>query len=423
MDCNVCCETVTKRNIVVCLACDFESCKKCIKTYLLDTSQDPHCMSCKHVWTRDFLINSTSKSWVDKDLKKHRENTLFEREKSMMPATQGAVEEYLEKKKVYEELQKLGEQRRKLESQVMEIRNKMYDLRNPEQQQKERKQFIRKCPGENCKGFLSTAWKCGICESNVCKDCNEIYLDKDTHVCNEEAKKTVEFLAKDTKPCPSCGTMIHKIEGCDQMFCIECKAGFSWIRGTIEKGVIHNPHYYALLRNNPGMEVRRNPGDFDCGGLPNLYLYMSKIKKLSQKNVCKKHIDLLLEIHRQVHHIQEVEIPNYYVPDNIHQNESERISYMLNEIDEQNFKRKIQMKEKKNQKKSEIHEVLQMVHSTTSDIIRNLLDSLDNIKNDDFKEKFNELRKIQSYANDALENISQTYSNCVVPYITLTNHL
>ena len=26
---------------------------------------------------------------------------------------------------------------------------------------------------KDCRGFLSTAYKCGICNSHICKDCNE----------------------------------------------------------------------------------------------------------------------------------------------------------------------------------------------------------------------------------------------------------
>lgn len=421
MECTICCETVTNKNIVTCIACDFDSCKKCIKTYLLDTSQDPHCMSCKHVWTRDFLIICTSKSWVDKELKQHRENVLFEREKSMMPATQGAVEVYLDRKKFDAEYAKLYDEKKELQRQLRDITTRMTDLRYP-QDARERKQFVRKCPGDNCKGFLSTAWKCGICESNVCKECNEIYLDKDDHVCDEDAKKTVEFLAKDTKPCPSCGTMIHKIEGCDQMFCIECKSGFSWTRGTIEKGVIHNPHYYALLQNNPDMEIRRNPGDFECGGLPSLHLHIHTIRKLSSETSSKRNIDILVSLHRGIRHIEQVELPRYYVADNIHENEAERIHYMLNHLDEDSFKRKIQIKEKKNQKKKQIHEVFEMVRSTSSDIVRTIFDTLDTYSNHNIEQKFAEIKQIQNYANVALENISKTFSNCRIgPVILLPN--
>ena len=34
------------------------------------------------------------------------------------------------------------------------------------------------------------------------------------HNCNENDLATAEFINNDTKSCPTCGTGIHKIEGC-----------------------------------------------------------------------------------------------------------------------------------------------------------------------------------------------------------------
>ena len=79
-----------------------------------------------------------------------------------------------------------------------------------------------------------------------------------------DTKATAELLSKDTKPCPKCSIPIHKLEGCDQMWCTQCHTGFSWKRGTIENR-IHNPHYYEWQRQNNGGQAPRNPGDFECG--------------------------------------------------------------------------------------------------------------------------------------------------------------
>ena len=57
----------------------------------------------------------------------------------------------------------------------------------------------------------------------------------------------MEFLNKDTKPCPHCGTMIFKISGCSQIFCVDCHTAWDWNTSKIITGVIHNPHYYEFL--------------------------------------------------------------------------------------------------------------------------------------------------------------------------------
>ena len=38
----------------------------------------------------------------------------------------------------------------------------------------QKKVFIRKCGVEDCRGFLSEQWKCGLCDTTTCKKCLEI---------------------------------------------------------------------------------------------------------------------------------------------------------------------------------------------------------------------------------------------------------
>ena len=50
-ECSICCEKYNKSThaMVVCEFgdCGFTSCKACVRTYLLGTTLDPHCMNCK----------------------------------------------------------------------------------------------------------------------------------------------------------------------------------------------------------------------------------------------------------------------------------------------------------------------------------------------------------------------------------------
>lgn len=121
------------------------------------------------------------------------------------------------------------------------------------------------CPVADCRGFADSKWDCGVCGVAICPDCHS--LKETDHVCSSDTLKTIQLLEQDTKQCPKCNTMIHKINGCDQMWCTVCRTAFSWTTGEIEGGVIHNPHYY-LWRNGGGIQ-QRNPGDEACGGVPN----------------------------------------------------------------------------------------------------------------------------------------------------------
>ena len=132
----------------------------------------------------------------------------------------------------------------------------------------ESKKFVMQCQNSGCRGMLSTQYKCGICTKHTCPKCFlAIEGEKDDHVCKQEDMDTVEELRKNTRPCPNCGLRISKIDGCDQMWCIECKTAFSWSKGTVEKGVVHNPHYYQWMRQNGA--VPRNPNEHNegCGNI------------------------------------------------------------------------------------------------------------------------------------------------------------
>jgi len=107
----------------------------------------------------------------------------------------------------------------------------------------EKRKFIKACPVTDCRGFLSTQWKCGLCSVKVCNKCHDP-ITKVSHICDEEKVASIALIATEAKPCPKCSAMISKVSGCDQMFCTECKTAFSWRTGKIETGVMHNPHYF-----------------------------------------------------------------------------------------------------------------------------------------------------------------------------------
>jgi hypothetical protein len=79
-----------------------------------------------------------------------------------------------------------------------------------------RREFVMKCADENCRGFLSSAYKCGTCEKWTCPDCLLIIgPEKDAeHTCNPDTVETAKAIKAETRPCPKCGTRISKIDGC-----------------------------------------------------------------------------------------------------------------------------------------------------------------------------------------------------------------
>ena len=89
-DCSVCCEKYNKSNhkLISCpYNCDFSACKTCIRTYLLGTTADPHCMNCKKGWDEKFLVENLNRAFCDKEYKNHRKQLLMDREISKLPET------------------------------------------------------------------------------------------------------------------------------------------------------------------------------------------------------------------------------------------------------------------------------------------------------------------------------------------------
>ena len=69
---------------------------------------------------------------------------------------------------------------------------------------------------------------------------------------------------KDTKKCPKCNYGITKIDGCDVMFCTNCKTSFNWQTLKILTKNLHNPHYIEYLRQNPNATRDRINLNLQC---------------------------------------------------------------------------------------------------------------------------------------------------------------
>jgi hypothetical protein len=134
--------------------------------------------------------------------------------------TQPAVENEIKKEQLNEEIAELSIAMEKIKQQLNEKKRELYSIKYKKIEDciKEKRKFIRKCPKDNCKGFLSTALKCEICGYYSCKDCRELKgkteEEKNNHVCDKSILESVKLLEKDSKECPKCSAMIFKIDGC-----------------------------------------------------------------------------------------------------------------------------------------------------------------------------------------------------------------
>ena len=305
---------LTTRKLISCLYCNFEACRTCCETYMLNESV-PKCMntSCGREWTRLFISSNFTNQFISTKLKKHREQLLFEQEKALLPATQPIVENMIKQDEIRGRIRLLDDEIHQIYLRRRELEGDIRNLDRNRTTHTQRAEFVRACPDSECRGFLSTQWKCGICQKWACPECHEIKgLTRDVeHTCNPDNVATARLLANDTKPCPNCRTGIFKIDGCDQMWCTQCHTAFNWRTGRIEQ-VVHNPHYFEWLRRN-GSEVPRNPGDIPCGGHHHLThrvyedIRTTLLSKFPDHWLYKPSIDITGSIIRNIIHMRFVE--------------------------------------------------------------------------------------------------------------------
>jgi hypothetical protein len=369
---------------------------------------------CNKEWSRKFIATHFTKKFISTNLKTHREKVLYDQQRALLPATQPLVERNIKLEKIDSEIEELKQAYNK----IRRIMNEKYTekravMTGANATRGERATFVRACPDENCRGFLSSQWKCGLCEKWTCNHCHVLKgPDRNIeHTCNPDDIATAELLANDTKPCPSCGTGIFKIDGCDQMWCTSCNTGFSWRTGRIEN-TIHNPHYFEWLRRNGG-QIPRAEGEIQCGReIDNhtaIHIRNRLEKHKTKPNYNDYKIKIAFDVCRAVIHNR---YTGYYNEvDATHANEELRISYMRGRIDEETFKRTIQRNDKKYEKRRAIRDVVLLINTSATDIIYRFMEEIRSRDWDCNCSTLDEFIQLREYANNLLDEVSKTYNS------------
>lgn len=485
--CGVCMDNYTSiiRKKCVCKYCKADSCSKCIERYLLERHEDAHCLHCRVNYNDAALNEICTKTYIQHTYFKHRQEVLINRERANLPGLQDvAIDERQKRnneikindiKKDITELEKVRDVimtqyntiytdyysklaarldtstiRKQLDDLLVKsdefrikIANKREDInkikyphvyglptngvKKPEE---ERKKFIRRCTRNGCQGFLSTAWKCGICEYYSCSKCfvNKTKKQDDPHECLKEDVETAEMIKKDSKPCPNCGEFIMKVSGCDQMYCISCQTPWSWNTGkVVTSGPIHNPHYYEWMKRNGGA-APRNPADIPCGGYPNAW----ELRRMP-KGLPNKITHLFFEFHRICQELQDISERTYRSHIDNTTTNNVNVKFLLGDFDEKHWGQLLGKNERKRKRDAEVQEIFAAFRMVAVE----LLNRVQNYRSEDgkirtftelptkeaelFLEGLNvEINALINMINDALRNasISYTYS---VPYINLDN--
>jgi hypothetical protein len=224
-------------------------------------------------------------------------------------------------------------------------------------------------------------------------------LVEEGHECDPDAKASIAMIHRDTKPCPKCGTFIHKLSGCTQMWCPDCHTAFNFNTGAVELGRIHNPHYLEF-RKNGGMTSREH-GDIPCGGIPSFaeLRQMSAPEGIMRFRITLNHLDREIDwISRRPLGYGRVASPR-----------EARINFMLGSITEAWFKKNLQKMDKQRDKDKDITDIYRMMIDTGGDALRQY--ALEPEKIEDIHATINELI---AYANDVIKDIHSRFT-CRLP--------
>ena len=401
--CMICAEDFNKttRRAVECFRCHKEVCRSCIEKFLLGQVQDPHCMfpDCGVAWDRMFLGQEMTAMFMTKAFAKHRETVLYDRERALLPDTMPLVEMEQRATKMDEQIRDLGIQIQILKNRQNSLmrdrdairRNieRVYngavrpvDAENAEVAQqgggavegehdRNMVHYRRACSRDGCHGFISShTGHCASCNRHTCRRCNVLLPEEDeartAHECEEGDLLQWQEIQRSTRPCPGCSTRIMKTTGCDQMWCPQCHTAFRWSTGQIERGAIHNPHYYEWMfsqnRRGPA-EQRRGAEDEDLMAAVCVEGNLPGIATLRQKLMVDPNAEMdarIVRFHRTVSHYANTVIQTGEQITRRHHRKQmmARVKFLTNSITDTQFRNRLQRLDKEVSKTLEYHRVL-----------------------------------------------------------------
>jgi hypothetical protein len=398
-------------------------------------------MNCKKGWDEKFLVEKLNRSFCNNEYKVYRKELLIDREMSKLPETMHLAERQkrveVEEKKITEITNKIKILNAEANALLATRHQVSLDIQHIKQGSDEngkapdRRKFIMACPNENCRGYLSTQYKCELCELFTCPHCIELigYSKTEPHECNADSVATAEMIKKETKPCPSCGIRIFKISGCNQMWCTECKVAFNYNTGQIDTGVVHNPHYYTHIAQQNGGQTPRNPRDVLCGGLLDISsLYRGVFKKLQQAIADKNEYQVLIlyigDLHRVISHITYVELARCRTAvRELENNTNLRVQYILGKTSKQEIGDQVYRQDLKRKRETELIHLFELLSVVGIENFGSIYDIHKKVTPENLLGEINKkillLNNLREYCNKEFAKISVTYNRKTM-YITDT---
>lgn len=375
---------------IVCKECNIPMCNLCSRLFLL--LNDCKCINCNNdIIDKDKISKVYTQGYYNKFFKKGKNKKLTDEFKQNILDVTEVVKNKFKKNIEYTEFVIM----------LYEIRYGTRTIGSNIKSEKNKKQFIKKCLDNECRGYLSSQWKCGLCDKFFCKDCH--HLKNNSHKCDENEKATIALLKTDSKQCPQCGTMIHRYTGCSQVWTPCCKIAFNWNTGEIEKGRIHSPEYYDYIRRTNNGIVPREVGDEPCGGNIDIHILYQAFPVMEGS---AKYLEY--------YHQQMTDITYRFLPilrrnlDNTHL----CLLYLIGDISKETWKKYLRKDIKMHEKNNNIYNILNMYVNVMNDLFRNVIDD----KNINLF--LSQVKNLSEYTNEHIIKINKMYnSSCNQYYV------
>ncbi len=424
MSCPICITNYNKslHQSIACCHCSYTACKSCVRYYLTQTSHDAHCMDCRKKWDLQFLKDNLNASFVTGEYREYRGKLLTDRVISQREEYYDGLLYIAEKRRldkenddIYIKICALNTQIKKLERKQRQNYERIGDIEDyicrgiemPENDEQEdtidentvfsnetttsRRKFIMPCQKPGCCGMLSQAYKCGICECFTCAKCFEVKLDDVEHICDENAVATATEIKASSKPCPKCGTRISKIDGCDQMWCVDCKTAFSWTRGTIEQGAVHNPHYFQWMQTR-NEEAAAAAAAQNCNNeyratansiiqILNIVTYLRTYVNSSNNHCFAIRSDFISNLTQYIAHCEQVYLRPLRFEITTRTNNKQFIyNYFMGEMCRELLQERLLKNDTENQRESALCDIYDALILIVTQVLRDFLNELEPIK-------------------------------------------
>ena len=232
-----------------CPSCEYKTCLECIQTSI-HTSGKIECISCHVGFTTQFIHLNFPREFIKNCIDRIHIKKIYDHQCMLIK-----IEEPL--KPLYQEIANvdwISGRDDEYESTLADLHDKVRHMKGMLYGDKTK----TKCGGCESGVVFEQDTLCYKCNSDNCIRCGAAFMNGSLHKCRLPDVETLRAIRECSRKCPNCLVWISRIEGCNQMFCIECKTPFDWTSGNvIKRGFFHNPHYHDYLDN--GGEAVFNP--------------------------------------------------------------------------------------------------------------------------------------------------------------------